>query len=116
MKISKIEKVHYDSPIPVYDVVNAGDLHNFVIRTNSSDIVSHNCLMDEANFAKSNIKDINKAKADMKQMYDTANARITGTFKLNGIIYGKMFTCSSKNTDQDYLTEHIGQQAHVSFR
>lgn len=110
MKIAKIEKVHYDSPIPVYDVVNAGDLHNFVIRTDGSDIVAHNCLMDEVNFAKANIKNIDKAKADIKQMYDTANARITGTFKLEGRIYGKMFTCSSKNTDSDYLSGHIEKQ------
>lgn len=68
------------------------------------------CLMDEVNFAKANIKNIDKAKADIKQMYDTANARITGTFKLNGRIYGKMFTCSSKNTDNDYLSEHIEKQ------
>ena len=68
------------------------------------------CLMDEVNFAKANIKNIDKAKADIKQMYDTANARITGTFKLNGRIYGKMFTCSSKNTDNDYLSNHIEKQ------
>ncbi len=68
------------------------------------------CLMDEVNFAKANIKNIDKAKADIKQMYDTANARITGTFKLDGKIYGKMFTCSSKNTDNDYLSGHIEKQ------
>lgn len=111
MKISKIEKVHYSEPIPVYDVINAGDLHNFVIHTEGSDLVSHNCILqDEVNFAKAGIKDISKSKAHMKQMYDTANARITGTFKLNGKIYGKMFTCSSKNTDNDYLSDHIEKQ------
>jgi hypothetical protein len=68
------------------------------------------CLMDEVNFAKAGIKDITKSKEHMKKMYDTANARITGTFKLNGKIYGKMFTCSSKNTDNDYLSEHIEKQ------
>lgn len=111
MKVVKVDKLHYDNPIPVYDVIDVEPYHNFVIAGNSSQLVSHNCcLMDEVNFAKSNIKDISKAKADMKQMYDTANARITGTFKLNGKIYGKMFTCSSKNTDNDYLTEHIEKQ------
>ena len=111
MKISKIEHIHYEEPIPVYDVVNAGDLHNFVVHTDNSNVVAHNCLLqDEVNFAKAGIKDISKSKAHMKQMYDTANARITGTFKLNGKIYGKMFTCSSKNTDNDYLSEHIEKQ------
>jgi hypothetical protein len=74
------------------------------------------CLMDEVNFAKANIKNIDKAKSDIKQMYDTANARITGTFKLNGRIYGKMFTCSSKNTDNDYLSDHIEQQLNAGNR
>ena len=68
------------------------------------------CIMDEVNFSRAGIKDITKSKEHMKQMYDTANARITGTFKLNGKIYGKMFTCSSKNTDNDYLSEHIEKQ------
>ena len=68
------------------------------------------CLMDEVNFAKAGIKDITKSKEQMKKIYDTANTRITGTFKLGGKIYGKMFTCSSKNTDNDYLSEHIEKQ------
>lgn len=67
-------------------------------------------IMDEVNFARAGIKDITISKNHMKQMYNTANARITGTFKLNGRIYGKMFTCSSKNTDNDYLSEHIESQ------
>ena len=110
MKISKIETIHYDNPIPVYDVINAGELHNFIIHTDISDIVSHNCAMDEVNFSRAGIRDITKSKEHMKKLYDTANARITGTFKLGGKIYGKMITCSSKNTDNDYLSEHIEKQ------
>lgn len=111
MKISKLEHIHYDTPIPVYDVINAGDLHNFIISTDSSNIVSHNCLIqDEVNFSRAGVKDITISKAHMKHIYDTANARITGTFKLNGKIYGKMFTCSSKNSDNDYLSDHIEKQ------
>jgi len=68
------------------------------------------CCMDEVNFARAGTRDITIAKTHMKSLYDTANARITGTFKLNGRIYGKMFTCSSKNTDNDYLSEHIEKQ------
>ena len=68
------------------------------------------CCMDEVNFARAGVKDLNISKNHMKQMYNTAYARITGTFKLEGKIYGKMFTCSSKNTDNDYLSEHIEQQ------
>lgn len=46
MKISSIEVVHYDEPIPVYDVINANPYNNFLIKTSlTSDeyIVSHNC-------------------------------------------------------------------------
>lgn len=68
------------------------------------------CCLDECNFARAGVKDISISKAHMKNLYDTANARITGTFKLNGKIYGKMFTCSSKNTDNDYLSDHIEKQ------
>lgn len=70
-------------------------------------------LMDEANFSRAGIKDINKAKQQMKSMYDTANARITGTFKIRGQVYGKMFTCSSKNSDSDYLSDHIETQLNA---
>lgn len=110
MKISKIETIHHDNPIPVYDVINAGELHNFIIHAENSDIVSHNCLMDEVNFARAGVKDLSISKNHMKHLYNTAYARITGTFKLSGKIYGKMFTCSSKNSDNDYLSEHIEQQ------
>lgn len=113
MKVSKVETLELDEEIPVYDVVNAGTLHNFFIYDDVSDryLVSHNCcLLDEVNFTRAGVKDINKAKASMKQLYDTANARITGTFKIRGKVYGKMFTCSSKNSDSDYLSDHIETQ------
>lgn len=110
VKIKSITKVNYDEAVPVYDVINAGELHNFIIAADNSNIISHNCCMDEVNFARAGVKDINISKNHMKQMYNTAYARITGTFKLEGRIYGKMFTCSSKNSDNDYLSEHIEQQ------
>lgn len=54
MRIAKIESIHLDTPVPVYDVVNATPYHNFLIKTRSSKryIISHNCgIMDEVNFA-----------------------------------------------------------------
>lgn len=67
-------------------------------------------LMDETNFAKAGIKDVNIAKAHMKNLYDTINARISGTFRLNGEVYGKLVASSSKNTDSDFLSDHIETQ------
>lgn len=67
-------------------------------------------LIDETNFAKAGIKDINKAKQHMKSLYDTINARISGTFRLGGEVYGKLVASSSKNTDSDFLSDHIESQ------
>lgn len=68
------------------------------------------CTIDEANFAKTGVKDITIAKRHMKNLYDTVNARISGTFRIGGEVYGKLFTASSKNQDNDYLSEHIETQ------
>lgn len=115
MKIKKITQHTLPKAEPVYDIVNAGDFHNFICVDESTGTctVVHNCLMDEVNFTRAGVKDINKAKQSMKHMYDTANARITGTFKLQGQVYGKMFTCSSKNSDSDYLSDHIETQLNA---
>lgn len=67
-------------------------------------------FIDECNFAKSGVKDINKAKSNMKALYDTINARISGSFRIGGEVYGKLVTGSSKNTDSDFLSGHIENQ------
>lgn len=113
-QICKIKKHVYSESIPVYDVINAGDYHNFMVLAGQSILIAHNCcIFDEVNFVRAGIKDISISKTHMQGMYNTANARITGTFKLNGRIYGKMFTCSSKNTDNDYLSDHIEEQLNA---
>lgn len=99
-----------DTSVSVYDVVNVEPNHNFAIVVGSTILISHNCLMDEINFSRAGVKDINISKQHMKNLYNTANARITGTFKLRGEVYGKLISSSSKNTDTDYLSEHIQTQ------
>ena len=71
------------------------------------------CTMDETNFAKAGVKDISLAKQHMKKLYDTVNARISGTFRLGGEVYGKLVASSSKNTDSDFLSDHIEQQLNA---
>ena len=68
------------------------------------------CFIDEMNFAKAGIKDINKAKKNVKESYDAIMARIEGTFRLDGVVWGKLFAVSSKKTDQDFLEDHISKQ------
>lgn len=70
-------------------------------------------MLDETNFAKSGVKDINLAKEHMKHLYDTVNARVSGTFRLKGEVYGKIIAASSKNTDSDFLSDHIETQLNA---
>lgn len=67
-------------------------------------------VMDEINFARSGIKDINKAKANIKATYDTLVARVEGTFRQNGEVWGKIFAVSSKKSDSDFMEDHIQAQ------
>lgn len=108
--VKSVSVIQCEAPISVYDVVNVEPNHNFAIVVGNSILISHNCLMDEINFSRAGVKDINISKQHMKNLYNTANARITGTFKLRGEVYGKLISSSSKNTDTDYLSEHIQTQ------
>ena len=114
MKIKSIKKIKYDKLIPVYDVLDVQPNHNFVIISGDTLAISHNCIfIDEVNFTKAGVKDINLAKQHMKNLYDTVNARISGTFKIEGETYGKLITASSKNTDSDFLSNHIEAQLNA---
>lgn len=64
-------------------------------------------LMDECSFAKAGVKDVNKAKEHMKSLYDTISARIKGTFRQNGEVYGKLFAISSKKSDSDFMEYYV---------
>ena len=67
-------------------------------------------VMDEANFARSGIKDVQKAKSRMLDTYNTITARIRGTFRLNGEVHGKLFCVSSKKSDSDFIEEYVNRQ------
>lgn len=43
MKITNIENVHYEKPIPVYDVIKARPNHNFAVACREQAVVAHNC-------------------------------------------------------------------------
>lgn len=49
MRIKHISHHTLDSPRQFYDVINANPYNNFLIKTNGSCIVSHNCFFDEIN-------------------------------------------------------------------
>ena len=67
-------------------------------------------IFDECNFAAAGIKDVNKAKARMKEKYDTLVARVTGTFVKHGEVFGRLYIISSKRSDSDFMEEYIQKQ------
>lgn len=70
-------------------------------------------FMDEINFSRAGIKDVNKAKAHMKDTYNTVATRVKGTFRKGGIVYGKIFAVSSKRTDSDFMEDYVQQQLNA---
>ena len=67
-------------------------------------------FMDEVNFHTAGIRDIQKAKVRITETYNTLADRVKGTFKHGGEVFGRIFAVSSKNSDQDFMTEHIEKQ------
>lgn len=103
--------IHHKRFVPVYDVINVIPHHNFIVQGRTHDFVVHNCaVLDEVNFSKAGVKDINKAKQHIMDTYNTISARIKGTFRMHGEVYGKLFAVSSKNSDSDFIEEHVQKQ------
>lgn len=108
MRVKSIEHIHYDDPIPVYDIRGVEDTHNFAVVGESGAFVAHNC--DEINFSKAGIKDIVKAKEHVRMLYTTVADRIKGTFRMGGEVWGKQFAISSKRSDSDFMEDYVRQQ------
>lgn len=70
-------------------------------------------FMDECNFSKAGVKDVSKAKAHMKDTYNTIYARVTGTFRKNGEVHGKIFAVSSKRSDSDFMEAYVEEQLNA---
>lgn len=67
-------------------------------------------FMDEINFSQAGIKDVNKAKERMRNTYNTVAARVKGTFKHGGEVFGKIFGVSSKRSDSDFMEAYVQEQ------
>lgn len=67
-------------------------------------------FMDECNFARAGVKDVKKAKERMKELYDSVVARVEGTFRVQGEVWGKVFAVSSKKSDSDFMEDHVQSQ------
>ena len=110
------EHGRFTNSVSNYVYVPEGEAIDIIPASDSAHVLGMQlwaCIMDEINFSRAGIKDINISKQHMKNLYNTANARITGTFKIGGEVYGKLISSSSKNTDNDYLSEHIETQLNA---
>ena len=110
MKIKSIKKVILDEPKQFYDVVEAAPYNNFLIKTNNSYIVSHNCnFTDEVNFGLTN--DVEKLKKKQKQLISQIDARMKSRYMRdrNGETYLPTLNiiASSKNSEQSFLEDFI---------
>lgn len=103
MKITKIEKLELSSPKKYYDVVEAGPLNNFLVKTNSGYVVSHNC--DEISFIKN--KSIDEQKAKANDIIDTAIGGMKTRFVHKGKNPTLLCLASSKRSDKSFLEEHM---------
>lgn len=70
-------------------------------------------FMDECNFSQAGVKDVNKAKAHMRETYNTLAARVKGTFKHGGEVFGKIFAVSSKRSDSDFMEAYVEEQLNA---
>jgi intein/homing endonuclease len=106
MKIKSIKINTLDTPKQFYDVVEAAPLHNFLIKTNSNYIVSHNCSFeDEVSFQPNQDVDIQKKKA--KELISSVDARMKSRFMKGEYLPTLNILASSKRTDQSFLESYI---------
>ena len=95
MRIKSVTRKIYDSPVPVYDVINADPCHNFLLKTQTSYIVSHN----------SKIMDV----------YTNIRRRMESRFMVQGKCFGMLFLVSSKATESSFLESYIADQVKKGY-
>lgn len=98
IKIAAIRINKLSEPKQFYDVVDAAPYHNFIIKTNSSTIISHNCSFeDEISFQLNS--DIEKQKKKAKELISSIDARMSSRFMKGDKLPTLHILASSKRTD-----------------
>lgn len=105
MKIKSITKHVLDTPKQFYDVINADPYNNFLIKTNTGYVGSHNCFFDEISFQPNS--DVNKQKEKAKLLVNTAAARMQSRFMKGDKNPTLLVVASSKRTEQSYMETFI---------
>lgn len=107
MKIKSIKRVLLDKPKQYYDVINAAPFNNFLVKTETGYVVSHNCSFeDEVNFS-AQTNDVEKMKKKMKSLISQVDARMASRFLRGTYLPTLNIIASSKNSDQSFLDEYI---------
>lgn len=103
MKIKSIKHNHLTSPKQYYDVIGASPYNNFLIKTNDSYIISHNC--DEISFIPN--QDVAKQVEKAELLISTIDARMQSRFMKGEFNPTLNILASSKRTDQSFLETYI---------
>lgn len=111
-RIKSISKVTYDNPIKVYDVINATPYNNFLIKTNSGYIVSHNCgMIDEISFAPG--ANVQMEKSKIMETYngcfsgDTLLLTENGLMRMKDISGNKVRVYTEDDNGNILLTDKV---------
>ena len=83
-----------------YDIINAAPYHNFLIKTNSGYICTHNC-----NFSL--MSNPEKQKKKMLKLITQIDARMKSRFMRGTYLPTLNILASSKDTEQSFLEEYI---------
>lgn len=108
VRIFDIERTILDEPKAFYDVLNANPYNNFLIKTDTGYVCSHNCFQDEVSFR--NNQDVEKQKEQAKALVNTALARMQSRFMKGEVNPTLMVLASSKRTEQSYMETFIKQK------
>ena len=105
MKIRSIKKTVLSSPKQYYDIIEAKPYNNFLIKTNTGYICSHNCGQDEVSFRQN--MDVEKQKLAAAELVNSADARMKSRFMKGEKNPTLLVLASSKRTEQSFLETWI---------
>lgn len=113
MKIIKIEPVHYDTEIPVYDVKDVQPNHNFAVAVDNALIISHNCaLADEPGFENKEKEQLKAEQAEYLLQLTNIKARINSRFPK--VLMPKLFvippTAKNATTVRDFIEKQFNDK------
>ena len=109
MKIKSIKKVELPEAKQFYDVIEAAPYNNFLVKTKTGYIVSHNCnLTDEVNFGISS--NVEKQKEKQRKLIAQIDARMRSRFLRGTYLPTVNIIISSADTEQAFLQSYIEQK------